>query len=138
MNTDHITNNFAQMSVNNSPSPTLITTPDTIIEEMACAIAEAQAALFAGRFGDLEESAVRLQELCRLLKNNGCNLQNKQTAMGGDSALHPHLQRVLQQNKVFAAVLRRMKRHLETLRGLLHGPALTYEPVAIPLSDRKN
>jgi hypothetical protein len=42
--------------------------PRTLIEEIACAIADAQAALFAGRFLDLERCTQRQQELCAVLK----------------------------------------------------------------------
>jgi hypothetical protein len=42
--------------------------PRTLIEEIACAIADAQAALFAGRFFDLERCMQRQQELCAVLK----------------------------------------------------------------------
>jgi len=42
--------------------------PRTLIEEIACGIADAQAALFAGRFRDLERCILRQQELCALLK----------------------------------------------------------------------
>jgi hypothetical protein len=39
----------------------------TLVEEIACAIADAQAALFAGRFHDLERCTLRQQELCAIL-----------------------------------------------------------------------
>jgi hypothetical protein len=42
--------------------------PRTLIDEIACAIADAQAALFAGRFRDLDRCTLRQQELCAVLK----------------------------------------------------------------------
>lgn len=39
-----------------------------LIEEIACAIADAQAALFAGRFRDLDRCTLRQQELCAVLR----------------------------------------------------------------------
>ena len=39
-----------------------------LVEEIACAIADAQAALFAGRFHDLERCTLRQQELCAVLR----------------------------------------------------------------------
>jgi hypothetical protein len=138
VSTDHVTNKFAKMSVNNSPSPTLVETPETIIEEMACAIAEAQAALFVGRFQDLECCATRLQELCDSLKKNESDPQRRSSAMSAEAITLGPAQRVYQQNKVFAAVLRRMRRHLEALRGLLNGPSLTYQPKSFALPEPKN
>ena len=102
--------------------------PRLLLEEIACAIAEAQAALFAGRVHDLERSTVRQQNLCALLKG----LQEKPFSLvppsDNNRALAETAQQVRQQNLVFGAALRRMRRHLDTLRNLLRGLSLTYEP----------
>lgn len=137
MSTDHVTNNFAKMSVNNSPSPTLLETPETIVEEMACAIAEAQAALFAGRFQDLECCATRLQELCESLKKHKHKPQ-RQSVPSAQATTQSGARSLYRQNQVFAAVLRRMRRHLEALRWLLNGPSQTYQPKSFALPERKN
>ena len=127
----------ARIPVNTSPSPTLVETRDTIIEEMACAIAESQAALFAGRFLDLECCAGRLQELCESLKKHSSNVEGRAGTIV-EMPSHSAATRVHQQNKVFAAVLRRMRRHLEALRGLLNGPSITYQAPQIIVPERKN
>jgi hypothetical protein len=105
------------------------------MEEMACAIAEAQAALFAGRFRDLECCAARLLQLCDSLKKHRCESDGKSGVAMGDVHL---ASRVHQENKVFAAVLVRMRRHLDALRGLLNGPSLMYQPKSMTLPERKN
>jgi hypothetical protein len=106
-----------------------------LIEEIACAIAEAQAALFAGRIRDLEVCIIRQQALCAELKS----LQEN-TIRPGD---HPcelvaTARRVRQQNLIFGAVARRMRRHLETVRNLLNGLSLTYQPNPVKVPDRES
>jgi uncharacterized protein YbjT (DUF2867 family) len=106
-----------------------------LIEEVACAIAEAQGALFAGRIQDLETSIIHQGELCAALKA----LQDK--PFFNSSAPHDLVtaaSRVRQQNLLFGAVVRRMRRHLETLRQLLNGLSLTYEPKPIKVPDRES
>jgi hypothetical protein len=136
--TDTITKQKPEaISVTLSPSPKLTETTETTVEEMACAIAEAQAALFAGRFHDLECCATRLQDLCASLKKDD---PTTKVLLAGEDA-GPSVQfvarRVHQQNKVFAAVLRRMRRQLESLRGLAQGPSLTYEPKTAAFPERQ-
>ena len=106
-----------------------------LIEEVACAIAEAQAALFAGSIQDLETSIVHQQELCRALKA----LQDKSSFNNSPTQeLVTAASRVRQQNLLFGAVVRRMRRPLETLRQLLNGLSFTYEPKAIKVPDRES
>ncbi len=111
--------------------------PATVMEEIACAIAEAQAALFAGRIHDLEAAMVRQQNLCALLQG----LQGKPLSLvppsDNDRALAQTAQQVRQQNLVFGAALRRMRRHLDTLRNLLRGLSLTYEPARLRAPGRE-
>lgn len=130
----------AKMLVNASPSPKLVETADTIMEEMACAIAEAQAALFAGRFLDLECYAGRLQELCESLKKYppNCESEHDESGLAIEMSSRSAAVHVYRQNKVFAAVLRRMRRHLEGLRGLLNGPSITYRAPQMIVPERKN
>ena len=112
--------------------------PQLIFEEIACALAESQAALFAGRIPDLERSTIRQQNLCALLKD----LQEKSSPL---VSVHETDQRdlvqtarqVRQQSLVFAAVLRRMRRHLDTLRNLSRGISLTYEPTRLRAPERE-
>jgi hypothetical protein len=139
VNSDHITTEkHATISVNSSPSPNLVETAQTIVEEMACAIAEAQAALFAGRFHDLEYCAGRLQNLCLVLKEYGGDPSNGSITQNHPLTLVNKAQRVRQQNKLFTAVLRRMHRHLGALRGLMNGPALTYQPKPAALQELRD
>ncbi len=126
-----------KMLVNTFPSPRLAETADTIIEEMACAIAEAQAAVFAGRFLDLECCAHRLQDLCESLKKHSSSFEGQAGTIVEISSQSAAV-RVYRQNKVFAALLRRLKRHLEALRGLLNGPSMTYRAPQMIMPERKN
>jgi hypothetical protein len=105
-----------------------------LIEEVACAIADAQAALFAGRIRDLEVCIIRQQQLCAELKS----LQENTLPIDRDPReLVATTQRVRQQNLLFGAVVRRMRRHLETLRNLLNGLSLTYEPKPVNVPGRE-
>lgn len=107
-----------------------------LIEEMACAIADAQAALLTGRFEDLEHCTGRMQELCACLKVGREDSPVQITHYSG-IRLVSSARRVQLQNNVFAASLRRMRRHLETLRNLLNGPSLSYQPQPINLPERR-
>ena len=138
MTADHLTLDKQATGPKNPPSPTLIQTPEIIIEEMACAIAQAQAALFAGRYADLESCAVRLQDLCEALKKHGPGIHNRYAVENGQVPVQIDARRVRQEVKLFAAVLRRMRRHLEALRGLMHGPSLTYRPQPATLPERES
>ncbi len=107
----------------------------TFIEEISCAIAEGQAALFAGRIQDLESCIVRQQQLCAELKT----LQENTIPFDKDTReLVAAAQRVRQQNLLFGAVVRRMRRHLETLRNLLNGLSLTYQPKPVKVPGRES
>ena len=107
----------------------------SLIEEVACALAEAQAALFAGRIQDLEGCIFRQQQLCAELKS----LQKNATYSDVDRRkVVAAAQRVRQQNLLFGAVVRRMRRHLETLRNLLNGLSLTYQPKPVKVPGRES
>ncbi len=112
----------------NSPTDASWERSRVLVEEIACAIANAQAALLAGRFADLERCVNHQQELCIALTK----IHQDATKVSGDTnskiLLITAAQRTRQQNKIFGAELRRMQGHLETLRRLLNGPSLTYQP----------
>ncbi|HEY7353508.1 MAG TPA: hypothetical protein VH596_12140 [Terriglobales bacterium] len=128
------------MTIEYSDRPSADTTEENghvHIEEMACAISEAQAALFEGRFNDLEICAWRLQQLCASLKqavNNRRQFMKMQGRSGSENAAHC----VHRQNRVFGATLRRMRGHLAILRNLLNGPSATYQPKIIPMPEGKS
>jgi hypothetical protein len=109
--------------------------PRTVIEEISCGIAEAQAALFAGRIEDLESCIARQGELCAALKS----WQGKPSVDRRASAeLIATAHRVRHQNLVFGATVRRMRRHLDSLRNLLNGLSLTYQPKPVKVPDRES
>ena len=125
------------MSSTNLPDPDLIrhfpqqpTAGDRriLIEEIACAIAEAQAALFAGRIQDFENCIRRQQDLCADWKRLHPGPLNSIASNAENDEVIQAAQRVRRQNLLFGAVVRRMRRHLETLRNLLNGPSHTYQP----------
>jgi hypothetical protein len=96
-----------------------------LIEEIATAIAEAQAALFAGRIQDLGTSIIHQQELCAALKTLQDNKFSFHNSAPADMVTTAQRH---QQNLLFGAVLRRMHRHLSTLKSLLNELSLTYQP----------
>lgn len=108
----------------------------TLIEEIATAIAEAQAALFSGRIQDLETCIIHQRELCAALKA----LQDNNFPFGNDGPrdLVNTARRVRHQNLLFGAVVRRMHRHLDTLRNLLNGLSLTYQPKPVKVPGRES
>jgi hypothetical protein len=110
--------------------------PRILIEEIATAIAEAQAALFAGRIQDLETSIIQQRELCTALKT----LQNIKSSFENSDPreLVAVAQRARQQNLTFAAVVRRMRGHLDTLRNLLNGLSLSYQPKPVKVPGRES
>lgn len=105
-----------------------------VIEEMACVIAEAQAALFAGRYTDLEICAVRLESLCASLKS--VEVGHRHGSPSTAPALILAVRKAHTQNKIFAAALRRMRRHLDTMRAVLTGPSFAYKPKILALPER--
>lgn len=112
--------------------------PRLLLEEIACAIAEAEAALFSGRIDDLERSTTRQQSLCALLKDpDGNSLLAVPVSDNDRHTLLQTARQVRQRNLVFGAVLRRMSRHLETLRNLLRGLSQTYEPTRLRAPGRE-
>jgi len=132
------------MNWTGSPNPNLVSQLPTqssphdsrsLIEEVACVIADAQAALFAGRIQDLERCIVRQQQLCAELKS----LHENRVCFDGDPGeLVATAQRVSRQNVVFGAVVRRMLRHLEMLRNLLNGLSFTYQPKPVKVPGRES
>src|SRR5262249_13723661 len=97
---------------------------ETLLEELACAIANSQAALFSGRFEDLEASTLRQQEVCSAIKS-----VLTETGLASHTAAD-RAQQVHQQNLVFSAAVQRMQTHLDTLRNVLTGRSETYDPSA--------
>ncbi len=121
------------------PSPSgLDADPQIVIEEAACMIAEAQAALFAGRYRELEVCAARLQKVCEVLQGSSSTVPTSRP--GDPPAEHflPRVERVQHQNKVFAATLRRLRRHFESLRNVLNGRSLSYQPQRVVAPERKS
>lgn len=121
-------------NVSNVPGQKTAADFHAVIEEIACAIAEAQAALFAGRVQDLETCISHQRELCAALKT----LQDKSSLDNrAPRDLVTAARRVRQQNLLFGAVVRRMHRHLDTLRNLVNGLSLTYQPKPVKVPGRE-
>lgn len=137
------TSSRLNMSSTNSPDHNsafnLPSTTDrrVLIEEIACAISGAQAALLAGRIQDFESCISRQQELCALWKRLEASPVNSSPGNADDRDLIQAARRVQRQSLVFSAVVRRMRRHLETLRHVLNGLSLTYapKPVKAPVQE---
>ena len=90
-------------------------------EELACAIAASQAALFRGGLPELEAAIGVQQEICLRIQSL--------VEMLPPESLDEMLERAgkaQQQNLVLAATVRRMQRHLDSLRGVLDGPSASY------------
>ena len=97
-----------------------------LFEELSCLLALAQAALLAGRRGELEDCVRKQREVCAVIEV----AQRNMDPGSSDGHLVAMVERARKQNLIFAAVLRRMRRHLEALRNLLAGPAASYAPAA--------
>jgi hypothetical protein len=107
-----------------------------LIEKIAIAIAEAQVAVFTGRIEDLGTSITHQQELCAALET----LQGNKFFFRKSNSVElvTTAQRVRRQNLLFGAVLRRMHGHLSTLRNLLNGLSLTYQPEPLKAPGRES
>ena len=137
------------MSTSNPPNTNWTGSPDSksaieaptstrhsraLLEDIACAIADAQAALFAGRIHALQSCVDRLQQLCAEFET----LHGKyHHSADHRRELVAAAQIVRKQNLLLGAVVRRMRRHLGTLRNLLNGPSLTYQPTTVKIPDRE-
>jgi flagellar biosynthesis/type III secretory pathway chaperone len=113
----------------------LVADSRTLIEEIATAIAEAQAALFTGRIQDLETSIGQQRELCSALKA----LQNDGPFFGNSDPdeLIATAQRVREQNLVLAALIRRIRSHRDALKNLLNGLSFSYHPKPVEVPGRE-
>jgi hypothetical protein len=113
-----------------SSSTSLTQTPayeslEQVLEELARAIAGAQNALLGGRFRDLEARVLEQQDLCSKIERLIRTKSVWEANCARESARN-----VRRQNLVFAAALRRMRRHADVLRNLMSGPALSYHPTS--------
>ena len=95
------------------------------LEQLARAIAGAQGALLGGRFRDLEACVLEQQDLCSKIDRLIRTKSVWETNCARESA-----RSVRRQNLIFAAVLRRMRRHADMLRNLMSGIALSYRPTS--------
>ena len=98
---------------------------EPILAEMSRIIAGAQSALLDGRMADLEQCIMRERELCRefQLALPADDLAVAQVAI---DTRRQAAERAREQNRVFSAVLRRMRRNLEVLRNLRRSCELAY------------
>lgn len=90
-------------------------------EELACAIAASQAALFHGELHELESAIGVQQEICLRIQS----VIQTVPSVNRDQILERAGQ-AQRQNLVFAATVRRMQRHLDSLRSVLDGPSPSY------------
>ena len=90
-------------------------------EELACAIAASQAALFHGELLELESAIGVQQEICLRIQSlvETQPTENRHEILGRAG-------KAQRQNLVFAATVRRMQRHLDSLRSVLEGPSASY------------
>jgi hypothetical protein len=120
------------MMDNSQSQPSGSASLQVLVEELACTIATGQAALFAGRFGELESCARRLQALCQSVEALETENNGKMSGPSGKISADPKVvataEIAREQNRLFAALLRRMQRHLGTLRSVLSGRSLSYGP----------
>ena len=107
-----------------------------VIEEMEQTLAQAQGELFAGRFRDLEQCALKQQELCANLKRGVSGQAMSVSAPSATQLTLTLAERVREHTLVFAAALRRKRRHLEILQRILNGPSPSYVPPIVDVSSR--
>jgi len=113
-----------------SSSTSLTQTPsyeslEQALEQLARAIAGAQGALLDGRFRDLEACVLEQQDLCSKIES----LIRTKTMWEANCA-RESARNARRQNMIFAAALRRMRRHSDMLRNLMSGLALSYCPTS--------
>jgi hypothetical protein len=88
----------------NSPFDASFDASRALVEQIACAIADAQSALFAGRFQDLERCVTHQQELCIALTTIHQAPSRASGNTHGKLQLVAAAQRTHQQNRVFDAI----------------------------------
>jgi hypothetical protein len=113
-----------------SSSTSLTRTPsceslEQVLEQLARAIAGGQGALLVGRFRDLEVFVLEQQDLCSKIDR----LIRTKSVWEGNCA-RESARNARRQNLIYAAALRRMRRHTDTLRNLMSGIALSYRPTS--------
>jgi hypothetical protein len=113
-----------------SSSTSLTQTPsyeslEQALEQLAGAIAGAQGALLGGRFRELETCVLEQQDLCSKIER----LIRTKSALEANCASES-ARNARRQNLIFAAALRRMRRHSHMLRNLMSGLALSYRPTS--------
>jgi hypothetical protein len=99
----------------------------SVFEELARTISSSQAALFSGSFRELDACTRQQQEVCSRIYGL---IQSRPPLE--ESLVRDWASAVRKRNLLLAAALRRMQRHLETLRSLLSGPVSTYGPAPGP------
>lgn len=119
-----------------NPSAPADNAPQMLVEEIACAIAVAQAALMAGKLEELEASVRHQQQLCDSLKAIRPETI-RSFPVRDQNKLQVTAQQTRRQNQIFDAAMSRMRGHLATLRNLLHGPSLSYSPKSHKVPGRE-
>jgi|SRR5579863_3734483 len=104
---------------------------ETTLQQMGAAIAESQAALLTGRLNDLETSTHKQQQLRQGLERlRGLDGLHSASTPRRQGALPPRVvayaRRLQAQNRVFAGILKRMRRNLESQQRHLDGSAFGY------------
>jgi hypothetical protein len=97
------------------------------LTELECAMAEWQCALLKRHVAELEKCTARQRELCRqlgdlVIKRGHIDLIPANSDCCATAA------RVREQGRRFAAILRRMRKNVETLQRAMRGPAGLYHP----------
>ena len=106
--------------------------PDTssvqsLLEDLQSVIAGSQVALLAGRVQELESCVARQRELCHQLESTLQALSSTSNHSGATPGLVETALSARDQNRVFSAVLRRMRQNLEIMRNSLAGLETEYE-----------
>ncbi len=99
-----------------------------MLEELSSVIAKSQSALLDGKLRELEGCVRRQRTLCEQLESRLRRYSARQNLPCDRDCAHIAVtaMHAREQNRVFSAVLRRMRRNLEVVRNALAGASVEY------------
>lgn len=104
--------------------------PEAILQELKGVIAESQSALLKGHPEELENCIVRQKRHCKelefWLREYGARVADAVLVKSEPTQLVVTAMEAREQNRLFSALLRRMRHNLEVMRNILSGPSDEY------------
>jgi hypothetical protein len=104
--------------------------PEATLQELKGVIAESQSALLEGHPEELENCILRQKAHCKelefWLREYGTTVAGDVEANSAPTRLVVTAMEAREQNRLFSALLRRMRHNLEVMRNILSGPSDEY------------